>query len=180
MVRYATCRATFARVVDPIGAFKESLEFDIGAIGHRIHTRPLTRYAGAADIQCAARAKPPPCRKLDSRFAFNLKFKSMKMLRKCLKKCQKIDENGGLWRSGRLHLAPGGHLGAKMAPKIAKRSPKRRQDSQHGAKMGQHGSKMGSQICSKIMKNRLNICFLIAFWIEFWRDLGAKNRRKHD
>ena len=73
-------------------------------------------------IQCAARAKPPLYRKLESRFAFNLKFKSMKMLRKYLKKCAKIDENGGLWRSGRLHLAPGGQLGAKMAPKIAKRS----------------------------------------------------------
>ena len=74
---------------------------------------------------------------------------------------------GSIW-----HL---GHLGAKMAPKIAKRSPKRRQDSQHGAKMGQHGSKMGSQICSKIMKIRLKKCcfFVVAFLIEFWRDLGA-------
>ena len=50
-----TCRSTFARVADPVGAFKESLEFDIGTIGHEIHTRPLTRYAGAADTGRYAR-----------------------------------------------------------------------------------------------------------------------------
>ena len=135
-------------------------------------------------IQCAARAKPPPYQKLESRFAFNLKFKSMKMLRKYLKKCAKIYENGDLWGSGRLHLAPGGHLGAKMTPKIAKRSPKRRHDSQHCAKMGQHGSKMGSQICSKIMKIRLKkICFCwLLFWLNFreiWEQKSMKNRFKN-
>ena len=53
---------TFARVADPVGAFKESLEFDIGTIGHEIHTRPLTRYAGAADIpvRCARKAATVP------------------------------------------------------------------------------------------------------------------------
>ena len=111
------------------------------------------------------------------------------MLRKYLKTCAKINGNGGLWGSGRLHLAPGGHLGAKMTPKIAKRSPKKRQDSQHGAKMGQHGSKMGSQICSKIMKIRLKKwCFFgLLFWFNFgeiWKQKSMrnriKNRRKHD
>ena len=59
-MRYATCRSTFARIADPIGAFKESLEVDIGTIGHRIYARPLTRYAGAADVlkRCASAAGP--------------------------------------------------------------------------------------------------------------------------
>ena len=52
-----TSRSTFARVAYPVGAFKESLEFDIGKIGDGIHTRPLTRYAGAADLSSALRAR---------------------------------------------------------------------------------------------------------------------------
>ena len=86
----------------------------------------------------------------------------------------KIDENGGLWGSGRLHFAPGGQLGAKMAPKIAKRRLKRRQDGQHGAKMGQHGFKMGSKSAPKSCKS-IDLFFfsLIAFLVEFWRDLGT-------
>lgn len=77
--------------------------------------------------------------------------KACKILLKVISKSMKIEVRGG---SGRLWGAPWEHLGAKMAPKIAKSSPKRRQEAQHGVKMGQHGSKKGSQICSKIFKNR--------------------------
>ena len=77
-----------------------------------------------------------------------------------------IHENGSLWR---LHLAPGGHLGAKMAPKIAKRSPKRRQD---GPTWLQDG-------VPNLLQNHENsiekmLFFWLSFLIEFWRDLGAK------
>ena len=69
-----------------------------------------------------------------------------------IKSFQKWFENLGKWRSGgsgSLWVAPGGHLGAKMAPKSAKRSLKRGVDGQLGAKMWQLGSKMGSQIHRK-------------------------------
>ena len=86
-----------------------------------------------------------------------------------LKRDSKIDENGSLGWSGRLHVAPWGqdgdqirqeevqerlweplaeHLGAKMAPKIAKRSPKRRKDGQLGAKMNQDGAQEAAK-CSQ-------------------------------
>ena len=60
--------------------------------------------------------------------ASNLVLMSMKMLRKCMKKASKMEENRCPEGSGRLPVAPGRQFGAEMAPKIAKRSPKRHQE----------------------------------------------------
>ena len=60
-VRYAGCRWHLSARWDPPGAFKESWKIGIGRIGHQIYTRPTTAPRGRR-IQCAARAKPPPCR----------------------------------------------------------------------------------------------------------------------
>ena len=93
-MRYGNRRATFARVADPIGTLKESLEFDIGTIEHRVHTRPLTRYAGAADISSAlsaqSRHRAEPGSKLESGFTLNLKANAYYMLQNPWKSVMKI------------------------------------------------------------------------------------------
>ena len=48
-----------------------------------VYTRPTTRFAGAADIQCAARAKPPPCQTCGFEVGFNMGMGTGSMLSKC-------------------------------------------------------------------------------------------------
>ena len=59
--REGDCRKHLSARWDPPGTINEGLEdLDWTSWTRDLHT-PDHRYAGAADIQCAARAKPPPC-----------------------------------------------------------------------------------------------------------------------
>ena len=58
--------STFARTWIPLEPLMKDWKIWIGRTGHGVHTRPTTRYAGAADIQSATREKPPPCQKTEN------------------------------------------------------------------------------------------------------------------